>query len=913
MANGKGVQSIRSVLPATVGVLLFGAGAYALYQLLRPVEPAEIAAYFQATPALVLLQVAGATAASYAVLLLYDWYALRYIGKSLPPTVVALAGFLGYAFGNMIGASVVSGGAVRYRVYSTAGLNVFDVAAVSGYVAVALGTGLSLIGLTALAIHPAPVVGFLPYGTAVIQVISGSILATSVTFILWLSVSQRSLNVRRIRLRMPPPRDLAGQAVITMIDVAAAGLALWILLPEGKPDFAVFLAIFSAATMVGVLSHVPGGIGVFETVVIGTMPAAVSVGDSAAALLMFRLIYFVLPFLLGLLVVALNEVRMASVAGRRSFPGCPPAVRSALEGVHGLVPGLVAVTTFGCGAYLLVISMVPAIGADAAVRHDLLGQILLESGALVAAIAGGVLMILSHGLLRRRSSAFWLTVAALFGGAVATWVSGRAIDNALLLVGVALLLISFRASFDRPGRLTQDAFEARWFAKICAVCIAATTFFFFVHKTVPYSSDLWIDFSGRSETPRALRAGLAASAVFFFFGLNLLVRPSHRVRSQEADAVSLEAAAKIVACSDYPQGWLSQTGDKQLLFSESGRSFLMYAVQGRSWIAMGDPVGDTQEFEGLCWMFSELAAQANGRPLFYEVSARHLSLWPELGFALNKVGEEAVVRLDSFTLGGRRFKTMRAALNKRKREGYALDILQPPHSPAVIDRLNAISDAWLASRAGREKGFSVGRFDANYLGHFDIGLVRNNGEAVAFANIMAVDGGRYAAVDLMRYMPEEASGVMEFMFLELLSYYRDRGGEEFSLGIAPLSGLSERSMARSWNRFGRLIYRHGGAFYNFEGLRAFKQKFQPEWRPCYLALPPGVLPLRAIGDAALLIAGKRTQSVRSTLGKADWEDEADREFRRISELKARESAASCDPPETGFQNDALSRKKAGRK
>jgi len=86
-------------------------------------------------------------------------------------------------------------------------------------------------------------------------------------------------------------------------------------------------------------------------------------------------------------------------------------------------------------------------------------------------------------------------------------------------------------------------------------------------------------------------------------------------------------------------------------------------------------------------------------------------------------------------------------------------------------------------------------------------------------------------------------------------YYRDDGAEEFSLGMAPLAGIEVRKGVRLWNRFGALIFRHGGAFYNFVGLRAFKQKFQPDWRPRFVAVPPGVSPLIAMTDVALLIAG----------------------------------------------------------
>lgn len=107
----------------------------------------------------------------------------------------------------------------------------------------------------------------------------------------------------------------------------------------------------------------------------------------------------------------------------------------------------------------------------------------------------------------------------------------------------------------------------------------------------------------------------------------------------------------------------------------------------------------------------------------------------------------------------------------------------------------------------------------------------------------------------MRYLPEEASGMMEFLFLSLIEHYREEGAAELSLGMAPLAGLSSKSVERLWNRFGRFIYRHGGAFYNFEGLRAFKQKFRPDWRPCYIAVPPGLSPTRAMADVALLIAG----------------------------------------------------------
>jgi len=847
-------QSLRTAAPIVLGIALFALGLYALYHLLKPVNPADVAAQIKATPVSALAAALGATAVGYVALIFYDWFGLRFIGKTLDRGIVALGGFLGYAFGNTIGVSVVSGGAVRYRIYSAVGLNAFEVAAISGYIAVALGTGLTLVGVAALAVHPGAVGAYLPYAPGTIQIAAAGITAISIVSIGWMSATQRAVSIRGHELRLPPPGDLAGQLFVTLIDIAAASFALWVLLPAGKPDYATFVAVYAAATMIGVLSHVPGGIGVFETVVISTLPASVPVGDAAAALLLFRLVYYLVPFALAFLLVTLNEVRLASGLGSRLLARAP-ALQPAFATLHGFSPGLVAAVAFGFGVWLLLITMLPSVRTEAIAEGDLVGVLLLEGGTIASAVAGVALIIVSHGLARRVSSAWWLAICALLAGAFASLLNDFGFENAAFLGTGALLLLPFRKAFDRPGRLTAGVFDVRWFATVIGVGIAAAAFFFFVHKAVPYSNDLWSEFSRNSNTPRALRAALAATALLFFFGIYLLTRPIQKRLPEGASPDMLSRAAALCAQTGDPQAWLSQTGDKQFLFSETGRAFLMYAVRGPSWVALGDPVGDPTEFEALAWSFADQAARSNARPVFYEVSARNLALWVELGLTLHKVGEEAVVRLPDFSLAGGRFKTMRAAMNKRQRDGYECVMLAAPHDPVLIAELREISGAWLGGKTGHEKGFSVGRFDPGYLALFDICVVRRDGRIVAFANIQASSAGQHVAVDLMRYLPEEASGLMEYMFLSLIEHYKAQGAEEFSLGIAPLAGLSERSVAKSWIRFGRLIYRHGGAFYNFEGLRAFKQKFQPDWRPRYLALPPNVSPMRAMGDVALLIAG----------------------------------------------------------
>ena len=149
------------------------------------------------------------------------------------------------------------------------------------------------------------------------------------------------------------------------------------------------------------------------------------------------------------------------------------------------------------------------------------------------------------------------------------------------------------------------------------------------------------------------------------------------------------------------------------------------------------------------------------------------------------------------------------------RDGLTLDIAMPPHDPALMAELRAISDEWLAAKKSREKGFSVGRFDPEWLDRWALALVRQDGRLVAFGNIMTTDRHAMASIDLMRHRSDAPSGTMEFMFTALMLALKERGYPAFSLGMAPLAGLDPNRSRRVWDRFGALIFRHGGSFYKW--------------------------------------------------------------------------------------------------
>jgi phosphatidylglycerol lysyltransferase len=339
-------------------------------------------------------------------------------------------------------------------------------------------------------------------------------------------------------------------------------------------------------------------------------------------------------------------------------------------------------------------------------------------------------------------------------------------------------------------------------------------------------------------------------------GLAYLLGPSRRSAPRATDE-EIERAARLAYRQGEPRLYLALLGDKSLLFGPRGGA-LMYAVSGKSWIALGDPVGDAEEREELAWRLKELADREAGWPVFYEVSRQHLPLYVDLGSTLVKIGEEGRVPLARWSLEGSARAGQRRTLRAIERAGCSFEIVAPEDVPRLLPELRRVSDAWLGSKHTREKRFSLGFFDERYLRHFPVGVVRNEHGIQAFANLWLSGSREELSLDLMRYDPGAPRGIMEYVLVKLMLWGKAEGYGWFNLGMAPLSGLESRALAPAWSRFGALAFRHGEHFYNFRGLRQYKEQFGPVWEPRYLAVPSRIALPRVLSNLATLISGGLT-------------------------------------------------------
>lgn len=836
----------RTTLSVAVVIILAALGFVALNHLLHEVRLHDVRAAVHALGTRTLLLAALLTTVSYLTLTLYDVLALRAIGRPLPYRTAALASFTSYTLSHNLGLSLLTGGSARYRIYSAAGLGVGDVARVVGIASATFWGGVLALAGVMLTWRPqVMVIHGIALSTDMWRVVGIALLLGLTALLIWAGPRGRTLRLHGWSAPVPAVPGLLAQIGIGALDLAAASAALFVLVPGlGIEAWPAFFIGYTLAIIAVLITHVPGGVGVFEAVMLVALPNT-SRPELVAALLVYRLIYYIAPLLLAVAIIAAQE-------GQRWRR---PIART-LHGVHvvasGLAPTMIAALVFLGGAVLLVSGSLPAVPGRVATLHAVLPLPFLEASHMAASLIGVALLILSAGLYRRLDGAFWLTRILLLAGATFSLLKGLDYEEATVMLFIAAILQWTRPAFYRHTQLLAEAFTPGWLATVAVVLGLSIWIGLFAYKHVEYQSDLWWRFAQRGDASRFLRASFAVAVLLVGLAFLRLFRPAKTIR-HEADTVDT-APVEAMALAPRTDVNLAWTGDKRFLLSDSRQSFLMYQIKGHSWVVMGDPVGVQEEWADLLWRLREQADAAQGRLLLYQISPDMLPLAIELGLQITKYGEEAHVDLATFTLDGPDAKPLRYAERRAMREGASFEIVAAADVPAIMDELGGISARWLKAKGNREKGFSVGRFDPAYIGRFDCALVRQNGAIIAFANIWATQDRSELSVDLMRHEDVMPYGTMDFLFISLMQWGKAEGYAWFNLGVAPLSGLEARRLAPLWSKLGALLYQHGNAFYGFEGLRAYKEKFSPQWEPRFVAGPQGLSFGRALIDLQALIA-----------------------------------------------------------
>ncbi|MGB9927078.1 MAG: bifunctional lysylphosphatidylglycerol flippase/synthetase MprF [Methanosarcina sp.] len=838
---------IKSLITYFLPIAIFSVALWTLDKQLHHLHSSYIIKHISSVPPTHIGIAFILTLLSYAALTGYDFLSARNINLSLPYKRIAGISFISTSISYSVGFNFLTGSSLRYRLYSRYGLSLLQIWEIIIFCVSTFWLGFCLVAGLLFTFYPVKLPDYFLQSSIQLNLIGILLLLLLVVYLL-LSFLRWDFKIKEYHIKLPEPKIAFLQLALSSVDYLISGSIIYFLLPSNSQlSLLHVLVFFALAQLVGLISTVPGGLGVFETVMLFLLEPYFSTVDILRPLLLFRTIYYFIPFLLGFLALIFFEYKEREKFLKR-------VGKVTYSSLSNITPQLFSILTFSAGISLLFSGALPS---DSRYLHDIAYIIplpLIEASRFFGSIMGALLLLLANGLWKRIDGAYILSLGVLFLGGVFALLKSLDYCESLVLFSMFFFLLPCRKHFYRKSSLLNQSFSRQNLIAIALVLISFVWLGFFSYRNVDYSNELWWQFGINSQASSFLRATVGVFSLLLIFGTIKILSPfSKDIHLPVKEEIEL--AKTILSQSQETWGNLVFTGDKYLLFDDEKKAFLMYGVSGSTWVSMGDVVGESEQAKELIWDFYEMSKLHQARTAFYEIGEKYLPIFLDLGLSLIKIGEEAKVRLESFTLEGSESKDLRYSIRNVEKKGYYFEIIPKEEVPALLPQLKKISDSWLKLKAGKEKKFSIGAFDEKYLSNFPVAVVRNQAEIVAFANIWAGAENEELSVDLMRHSPDAPDRTMEYLFVKLMLWGKEKGYKSFSLGMAPLSGFENRQFSPTWNKIGALIFTYGEHFYNYKGLRDFKEKFNPEWTPKYIALPKGYKQGLALKDIAALISG----------------------------------------------------------
>jgi phosphatidylglycerol lysyltransferase len=598
----------------------------------------------------------------------------------------------------------------------------------------------------------------------------------------------------------------------------------------------------------GIASMVPGGLGTADAVWLAQLArSGVSHADAGAVVVLFRAVFYAMPWVASLLVLY------------GWFLGRSERLRA---WQRRIVAGAVTLNAL----LLLASAATPALRDRLDMLENAVPLGAIEASHAVAVLSAGIMLFLVRGLVKGYRSAMLATAGLLAASAVAHPLKGVDIEEGLVSLALLAMLLGVRGAFTRRGRAGPAVETA------LATGAGAVGFFLVVgfgaFARVPYRPELWEEFAARAEASRFLRAAVLLGLV----ALALVIREAaspRKGRARMTDAEIDAALPRLRALSHDADALLLANGDKAL-FEREKLGMVVYQRIGSRAIVFGDPAAAPGRMEPLLTELHAWAEEEDLELLFYEMSNEVAGALHEFGYYRFKLGEEAVVPLAGFSLGGGRNAQHRRTIRAMEAAGLRFEVREPPFDPAFVEGLRAVSDAWLAAKGVREMQGSVGSFSEAYLARAPVGVaVDADGVPAAFVNLLRTRSGGPTTIDLMRYRPGVVDNLMDAVLMKSMEWCAAQGDASFSLGMAPLADVGQHRRSFLAERVASRVFTHAERIYNYRGLRAYKEKFHPDWQGRYLCYrrPWGLVP--AVAACTSYIRAWRPEDRRRMAADAD--------------------------------------------
>ncbi len=594
------------------------------------------------------------------------------------------------------------------------------------------------------------------------------------------------------------------------------------------------VAGYTVGTLFLLVAPLFQGIGVVElSMTILLQQLGVPAPQALGATLLYRLGETWMPVVIGIALQARHY---------RGIDGTAVKLPAIWTGVNGII-AIYSVTAHPIRRHLR-----PERGVD---QFQLL-TLNNASRSIVLAI-GFLLIMLSVGLWTRRRAA-WLAAVILTAVIVAPHIIKDHDHLGAIIAGINLVLLliyanRFKVRSDRPTVVSGLAVFG--VALLLAVVYGTFSLWqidqrqfgqdFSILSALQQSLSIYFSFDSAGLEPKTAYASWLVKSFHLVGGLTVfiaafaLLRPlvwRHRTLATErARALDL-----ITRYGDSSEDFFKYSTDKFFFFPADGQGVVSYGVSSGVALVLGDPVAVNDEaFDRTLGEFLEFADNNGWQPAFHHGTPRRATAYRKSGLVVLRIGAEAVVDIDSFSLEGKYGKGFRNLMSRFQRDGWRLVATEPPQTDEKMIELRAVSNEWLSLEGRRERGFTLGQFSDEYVRESTILSVElEDGQVAAFVNLIPDGADGEFTFDLMRHRVDAPNGSMDFVMLSLIDYGRAHGYKRMSLGMVPFADVGNEEDPQLREQALALLTRNFNRIFAATTLFNYKDKFHPTWYPRYL-------------------------------------------------------------------------------
>lgn len=603
-----------------------------------------------------------------------------------------------------------------------------------------------------------------------------------------------------------------------------------------------FLSVYVSAIIVAMISMTPSGVGTFDlALLVGLGNYGVPSEQVLLLILLYRISYYLVPMIIGIILYLLDLYKKVN-----------SEVKDLMKNIlattsHFILCAFIFLLALSMLCFFLHESIIPAKIANLGNNFTLMDRL---SPTLTITLS--FLLIISGRVLYYKSiKAYWINFALLVIS-LPLIIFSFGLGETVVLIIILILLITSKSKFYRKGFIMtwSHAFQDLFiflsiltinlfllkFGKIKLVKVSKLNPELLAKQKEYFTADLF------------LALGVALIFIVMLIYNNSKNKfPKHSLNKEKLNKIiSTYGGSRLIHYAFLE--------DKYIYINKSETVALQYQISSNKIVVLGNPVGNEPDFINCIEEFYSLADIYGYTLVFTAIDEELIPTLHDMGFEFMKLGEDAFVDLESFSLVGNKNKSKRQAVSRIEKYEYTFSVVTPPYSNDFIEELRSVSDEWLKGQT--EKGFSIGFFDIDYLSLSEIAIVKNSeGEIKAFANLMPMyDNNETISVDLIRFKEIDVNGIMDFLLVKIFEYGKEHGYRKFNMGLAPLSNVGESKYAFLREKIAYQIFQYGNMLYSFSGLKNFKKKYASIWENRYIAYRKNYSILSCVSNVLLIVS-----------------------------------------------------------